>query len=103
MLLERLEDAERRLEESCDEIIMLRSDLHDSSDVIDGLLAQQESLEEQLTAQREMFDGCNVEREVAISALQNAEIERVFWKACAERALRLWDRAQDELEARSKR
>jgi hypothetical protein len=30
--------------------------------------------------------------------LDETRVEAKFWRSCAERALRLWDRAQDEIE-----
>ncbi len=32
------------------------------------------------------------------NAYKDCETERLFWRSCAERALRLWERGQDDLE-----
>ena len=51
---------------------------------------------EEIIALKEQLSGCDAEREVAIEALLDTTTELIFWKSATERALRMWEHAQDE-------
>ncbi len=71
------ERARRNLDRACDEIIELKAQLTTAHRLIDTGDAVARTLEQV----------CN-----------DTRVELEFWKRAAERALRLWERAQDDLE-----
>ena len=73
-----------------------QEDLEDACEERDDLQRRLEEAVEEIIALKEQLSGCDAERRVAIEALRDAVTERVFWKSATERALRLWERAQDE-------
>lgn len=64
------------------------------------MTGREDLLEDEVTALKEQLSGCEVERDVAVRAFQDTNTELLFWKAAAERALRLWDKVQDDLDKR---